>query len=272
MFYRSVLLLLVFSFGLQAETLKHMMWGYSFKTPAHWQYRSDSNGALLGHNTIPGFVLVYPHPFKNMQRLRQEMLKGLQDEEGYLKLDGTLQKAGKNGYKGHYVGQYGGEKVKALGYGTLSPYGGGAIIIAMSTPQAYSQRLEKAAREVVKTLRYQKQQTAGLTQRFVGKWQTWSKYSESTVYLYPDGTYEESSSSSYGNADSSAGAVWGAASDSGGRGHWQVKGNAVEGQLIFTDSSGERGSYPYHVHDLNGERYWNEYYFGETLYQRSPLH
>lgn len=271
MTFRTLFTLLIMWSSLQAQTLSHEMWGYSFQTPARWQYQNDAQGALLGHQRVPGIILVYPHRLKSMNALRQEMLQGLHEEEGYLKLKGTLQKMGKNGYMGHYVGVYGGEKAKATGYGTLSPYGGGVIIIAMSTPQAYSKALDKAAKSITRSLHYKKQQTAGLMQRFVGKWQTWSKYSESSVYLYPDGTYEESSSSSYGNADASAGAVWGAANDSGGRGHWQVRGNAREGELIFTDANGESGSYPYHVHVSNGETYWSEYYFGDTLYQQSPL-
>lgn len=264
----SFLLFFLLSTFLTADTLSNAMWGYSFKSPAGWVHQQDSDGAILGHNTIAGMILVYPHKLKGMEVLKQEMRKGLNEDEGYLHLKGKLKKSG-NSYVGDYTGVYQNQKVKAKGYGTLAPHGGGAIIIAMSTPQAYSKQLLSAAHSISRSLQYQKP-SSDLKQRFVGKWQTWSKHSESTVYLYPDGTYSDNSSSSYGNADAS-GAVWGAASDSGGSGHWSVRGNATRGQLTFTDTNGESGSYAYSVHVLNGKTYWSEYYFGNTLYQRSPL-
>lgn len=267
----SFLLFFLLSTFLTADTLSNAMWGYSFKSPAGWVHQQDGSGAVLGHNTVAGMILVYPHELKSMAALKQEMRKGLDEDEGYLHLKGKLKKSGKNGYVGNYAGLYQNQKVKAKGYGTLAPHGGGAIIIAMSTPQAYSKQLLSAAQSIRRSLQYPKS-SSNLKQRFVGKWQTWSKYSESTVYLYPDGTYSDNSSSSYGNADASVGAVWGSANESGGSGHWSVRGSATHGQLTFTNANGESGSYEYRVHVLNGETYWNEYYFGNTLYKRSPLY
>jgi len=103
------------------------------------------------------------------------------------------------------------------------------------------------------------------------KWSYYSKYTESHVYLYPDGSYEDNSSSSYGNSDASVGTTWGAASDSQSRGHWRAQGNAERGEIIFTLPNGKTSVYPYRVHKENNHIYWSEYYFGDRLYARSPL-
>ena len=269
---RTLLLTTLLLTLLQGATLSEPTWGYSFKNPSGWKYQKNSEVALLGHNTVVGMIFVYPHTFKSMQALKSEMRKGLDDEDVYLRLQGKLKKYGKHGYVGTYSGQYQGQKVTAKGYGTLSPYRGGAIVIAMSTPAGFSKALHSAAKKIVASLHYVKEQpNANLKQRFIGQWKSWSKYSESTVYLYPNGTYTDSSSSSYGNADASAGAVWGAASDSGGSGRWSVRGNARHGTLTFHNTDGSSGSYEYNVHVEKGQTYWNEYYFDNTLYQRSPL-
>jgi hypothetical protein len=257
-------------FMLNADTLSESFWGYSFTNPDGWNYQKNSDAAILGHDTVAGLIVVYPHRLEDLAALRQEMLRGLDEDGIYLRLSGELTKTG-SGYSGTYTGMYGGESVKAKGYATLSPYGGGAIVIALSTPSAYSGELQQAAASVVGSIRYKKESSTDLMQHFVGKWQTWSRYRESSVYLYPDGTYTDSSSVSYGNADAAAGATWGAAGDTHGRGHWRVRGNIREGELIFTDADGESGSYRYRVHTEGGETYWNEYYFGDTLYSRSSL-
>jgi len=260
---------------MQAQTISNSMWSFSFQNPQTWKFQNNGNVVILGHDTIAGLILVYPNGFSTQEELKNAMQQGLNEEDGYLQLQGQLYKFQDDGYRGDYRGMYQMQAVKAKAYGRLVSKAGGAIIIVMTTPEAFSEKLNEAGKEIATSLKAKAQnatQSSGnLRERFVGKWSYYSKYTESHVYLYPDGTYSDSSSSSYGNSDASVGATWGAANDSQGRGHWQVQGDANTGQIIFTSAQGEKSVYPYKVHILNGQTFWSEYYFGERLYGRKPL-
>jgi len=240
--------------------------------PEEWKYRKDVGGAMLGHDSIAGAILVYPHQFNSLDELKLQMRQGTQEEMNYLQLKSDPVPFGKNGFIADYTGVWDYQKAKAKGIGTFSPSGsGGAVVIAMSTPQMFSKKLVDAAVKIAKSIRYSHDDNTNLTQHFVGKWSTWSKNSESHIYLYPDGTYLNTESSSYGNSDPSLGATWGMAGDNSRHGHWKVRGTLSKGKLITIDSNGESYVYDYNIHTEHGQAYRNEYFINGILYNKSAL-
>ena len=263
---------------LQADKLTDTMWNFSLNTPKNWKYQKSSELVLLAHDKIAGLILVYPHKLTKKSALKELMYMGLHEDEGYLQLQGKLKKFMQDGYKANYIGMYQMQVVKAKAFGRVFAANGGITVIVMSTPEAFSQALEDAGKSIVKSLKANKQKIQSGTQNsgdvqkiFIGKWSYYSKYRESHVYLYSNGTYADNSSSSFTNSDTSVGTTWGTASDSQNHGHWRAQGNAEQGEIIFTLPNGEKSVYPYRVHIENGRTYWSEYYFGERLYSRSPL-
>ena len=250
---------------LLAQSVTDTAWSFSFDPPQGWQYQKDMNGAVLGNNRVPGLILIFAHKLTTMKELKTQMRQGLNEDEGYLQLHGKLHTMGKNILVGEYTGIYQMQPVKAKGYGTLSPYGGGAFIITMSTPETYSSQLLAAGKAIVKSMRYKKTDNSKKTDNtqmskyFVGKWSTYTKYSETHIYFYPDGTYVSTYSSSYGNSDASRGATWGMAGDDNNRGHWQVQGNMKNGRITLKAQNGER---KYIDYQIQGPKM----YFNGTLY------
>ncbi|WP_457748978.1 hypothetical protein [Sulfurimonas sp.] len=139
------------------------------------------------------------------------MQQGLNEEDGYLQLQGSLKNFRSDGYTGDYTGIYQMQTVKAKAYGRVVSSAGGATIIVMTTPESFSKQLSNAGKEIALSLKAKveknPQNSSNISKSFVGKWSYFSKYRESHVYLYPDGTYSDSSSSSFGNSDASAGAT-----------------------------------------------------------------
>ena len=272
---KVLLLILLGSVIMQAQNLSNAMWSFSLDTPENWKYQDNGGVILLGHDTIAGLIIVYPHTFSTKHELKNVMQQGLNEEGGYLQIQGVLDNFDKDGYQGNYVGIYQMQTVKAKAYGRVVAQNGGATIIVMTTPESFSKELDKAGKFIANSLKKKKQNSTqghiDITQRFIGKWSYYSKYSESHVYLYPDGTYSDNSTSGYGNSNASVGATWGVANDTQNRGRWQARGNANNGQIIFTQPNGEKSAYPYQVHIKNGHTYWSEYYFGNKLYSRKPL-
>ena len=249
-------------------------WGFKFVPPSGWVHQKNASGILLGHNTIAGMIVVLPHTSKNMQQMQQEMNKGIQEEGTSLRPSGNMSPLNNNTLVSNYTGMANGQQVRAKGFGVLSPYGGGAYIIAVSTPDKFGNDLVSAAKTVVKNMRYSKvsSSASGLNQFFADIWITTTTSTSSAVYLYPDGTYSDHYEASYsGNFEDGGGnntGNWGAGGQQNQRGRWSVRGNKDQGQIIIHPASGEEYVYNYKVHIENGQKYYSEYYFNGTLYHR----
>lgn len=257
---------------LNAETVTEAGWGYSFEKPEGWKYSKGIGGAILGHDSITGAIFVYPHQFNSLDTLQLQMRNGVEERIYSLKPASDPVPFDKNGFIVDYTGFWGYQKAKAKAIGTLSPSGnGGAIVLALTKPQMFSKQLIDTAIEIAESIHYSHNDDANLKQNFVGKWNTSSKNRESHLYLYPDGTYLDSESSSYSNSDQSLGSTWGMAGDNNRRGYWEVKGTLSKGRLITTDYNGKSYVYEYNVHTENGQEYHNEYFINGVLYSKSTL-
>ncbi len=106
--------------------------------------------------------------------------------------------------------------------------------------------------------------TSNLIKHFAGTWKNYTKYTETMVVLYPDGSYGSRYSSSYSSAE--PGEEWGAAADVHRQGRWTVQGTLEQGIITCITEDGSEVKYQYQVHVENGEIYWNEYYFNGDLY------
>ncbi len=252
------------------------MWGFKFVPPQGWVTQKNASGIIVGHNTIAGMIIVFPHTASSMQEMQGLMAQGIQDNGTSLNATGRIQQVSNNVVEEDYTGVVNGQQVKGQGYGALSPYKGGAFILALSTPDKLSNDLLLAARQIATHMRFV-QPSAGagssdLMQFFADTWVTTTTNTSSYVTLYPDGTWSDRSESYYsGNFNDGGGANtgnWGAGGQQQGRGRWSVRGNKDQGQIIVVTAEGQQNTYEYHVHIENGQKYYSEYYFNGTLYHR----
>jgi hypothetical protein len=258
---------------LAAETASDPAWGFSFPVPAGWKMQTGSGGAILGHDRIAGLILVLPHSAGSLAEMREQMLEGLVDEGVELSIVGALEKVGTNVLGGACAGYLEGQEVKGRTLGAVSPSGGGAYVIAVTTPASYQKELAAAADQIAKGMQFAKADTSELARSFVGTWTTMTTNTETSVTLAAGGQFSFSSESSYGGSFSDSGGGdaggWGTASNRQSRGRWTVRGTRQKGILTLAYEGGERAEVEYAVHVENGETYWNEYYFDGELYGRA---
>ena len=240
-------------------------WGFSFTLPKGWKQQATDQGAILGHDTIAGMILVLPHNLRTLDDVEGKMREGLEEEEGQLVLAGDIKSAGDSIRSGEYTGVYQGNEVKGHAVGTLSPYGGGAFLIAVATPDKFSSKLSGTVDAIAKSMRYRKPAASAVPSYFVGTWVTTTKNTETRMTFREDGTFSE-----YGEASYSDGAgtdeAWGTAGSNSSSGRWTARGNREQGVLTITYDNGKKRDVPYQVHVENGETYWSEYYFAGDLY------
>jgi len=237
-------------------------WGFKIYIPKEWKYQKTGSGLILGHNRIAGAIIVSPHMLNNMSEVRNNLLQGISSDTTNLSISGNLLTISSNILAGDYTGIMNGTRVKAKGFGTLSPYGGGVFIIAVSTPEKFSSDLVISAETLAKGIRYTKTNNSNLMQHFAGRWKTNTRNTETSAVLYSDGRFVMQYESSYSGNQGS----WGVANNENNRGRWTVKGNKRQGVLILTYANGNQESINYQVHVERGKTYWTEYYFDGTLY------
>ncbi len=247
-------------------------WGFKFVPPGGWVNQRTADGVILGHNTIAGMILVLPHNAQNMQQMQQELAEGLQEEGSYLSLNGSLSQAGQNILEGNYSGIADGTQVSAKGFGVLSPYGGGAYLIALSTPDKLGSELTGAAGSIARNMQFFKQETSDLMRHFAGNWSTFTTNTSTWMSLAPNGVYSDQYESAYsGNTSDGYGNVtgnWGTAGQNSGQGRWTVRGTKEAGQLVVTMNNGREVVYNYKVHQENGRYFYSEYWFNGSLYSK----
>lgn len=242
-------------------------WGFKFRPPAGWKFQKNPESILLGHDAVAGLILVLPHTAKSLQNVREQMLQGLHEEGVDLSPAGNLRPSGSSAYAGDFEGLVQGTQAKALGLGTLSPFGGGAFIVAVTTPEKFGREISAAAEAIAQNLKYFRVEPSGLMSRLAGTWVTMTKSTETRVTLTAGGEFFEGYESSYsGRFDGGGG--WGTANNRSDRGRWSARGDERQGQITLTYQNGRQVQIQYRVHIERGETYWNEYWFNGDLYGR----
>jgi hypothetical protein len=153
-----------------AQTQEEPEWGFKIQVPTGWKCEKEASGSLLGHDRIPGLIMVPPHSAADIEEMRRQMGEGLQEEGLQLRLSEELHPFGKNALSGMCDGFADGQLVKGLVVGAISSVGGGAYVIAITTPEKYGHELRDAAETIVKGMQYPKFETSDLMRQFVGTW------------------------------------------------------------------------------------------------------
>ena len=242
-------------------------WGFKFLSPPGWKFQKVPAGVILGHDTIAGMIIVLPHTAGNLQEVKNQMMQGLHEEGLDLSPAGGLRPSGNSVFAGDYAGLVRGEQAKALGLGTLSPFGGGAFIVALTTPDKFGRELPAAAEAIAGNMQFFRVEVSELMGFFAGNWVTMTKNTETRSTLTAGGEFYSGYESSYAGRFGDGGA-WGTANAGSERGRWTVRGDKRQGIITITYQGGNQVQIQYRVHVENGETYWNEYWFNGELYGR----
>lgn len=258
--------------ALEPQPVTKPAWGFRFQLPRGWQGRAGDKGAILGHNRVAGAILVWPHQLANLAQLQAQMLQGVTDGGLSLRPSGQIARAGRGVLRTEYTGLADGQAVRAVGYGVLLPTGGGAYVVALTTPDKFGPELRAAAKALAGSVKSTAGNQADLVRHFSGVWVTTSTNTMRQVVLRPNGTFSDNYESSYGGQfNDQSGAQtgsWGHAGQSREQGRWRVQGDRRRGVIIFIDPGGETTTVKYQVHVEKGRTYWSEYIFNGRLYAK----
>lgn len=245
--------------------------GVEFTIPQGWIGQPTETGYVLGSNTEAGAIFLANHQSPSLAALRQQAMSGIYEEGLQLRIEGTLEDISENAIGGTYAGSFQGQIVKAYAVGLINPFGRGVSILALTTPQMFTERHRQLAKEIAGTMRFFKAEASPI----VNEWKnalTNSRLTYMDSYSTQGGGYSSTvtidlcpgffkrDESNKVNAD--VGGVFGSGHSAGqGSGTWEIiqdtSGNAIL-ELTYTD--GRVKEYTLQYVDgktmLNGTRYF----------------
>lgn len=258
------------------QTLSDEQSGISLRVPPGWKAKQVSSGYVLGSDTHPGLIMISGHTYGTLQELQADSGEGIQDAENGISLTPSSQlvRVGANGLGSELTGTVNGTPAKGYAIGMVSPYGGGIVVVALTSTEAYTSQHQKFAEQIAASTRFTKPKVdTALMQWFAGKYWRYtssSSYSgsfsrESSMTFCANGTYSDSyeagasgsSADQYGNQAMNYGAV----GTQQGRARWVIRGNKQRGLIIVTYPNGKSQEIEYVAvgegQDMrfNGKRY-----------------
>lgn len=131
--------------------------GIRFQIPAGWLGQEMEGGILLGHNSIPGLVLVTLHEHNSLAALQQDARIGINEANGTsLNLASQIQTLDQQTIGGEYAGTIEWTPAKAYALSTLNPHGSGLTVFAAASADAYNDSYRQLALQIKQSIRFSK--------------------------------------------------------------------------------------------------------------------
>lgn len=146
--------------------------GLSFDIPTGWRGQVDGEYIVLGHETVPGLLILSANTAPNTTALKKQAEEGVLDEGVQLSPHGEFIIKNKNRVEGMYTGTFNGQDVKGYVIGLINGLGKGmnVLILTESTKftQAHQKEADKLARSVVFSKAEDSQATTFWKQKLIG--------------------------------------------------------------------------------------------------------
>lgn len=142
---------------MEAQLPKHVELselGLSFDIPDGWSGGVQGEYILLGHETIPGMMLLFQNHSKTAQELQRLAMQGIIEEGVALSPSGEFAIVNNLRVQGYYEGQYDGANVKAFAVGLIKESGSGLSLLMVTALDKFTIIHEQEANKLIKTVRF----------------------------------------------------------------------------------------------------------------------
>lgn len=187
--------------------------GLRFEIPKDWTGDQYGDYIILGHQSIPGLMVLSQNHSKSGKELQELAMKGIVDEGVNLQPKENFILQSSERVQGEYEGVFRGEKVRAFAIGLINGLGSGMNIIILTTPDKFEKTHIEEASKLAASVKFSKARDSKETR----EWKQWlvgkklkyiySNYSAdymggstgisdtTIINLYPDGTFDYYSNS-----------------------------------------------------------------------------
>ncbi|KPM32785.1 Hypothetical protein I595_1212 [Croceitalea dokdonensis DOKDO 023] len=195
-------IILMSNIQMKAQTLSKQVnlqeLGLSFDIPEGWQGQLDGDYIVLGHQTIPGLLILSSNTTKSITELKAFAEQGITEGNVQLSADSHFVEKNNNRVEGYYTGIFNGQQVKAYAIGLINGRGKGMNILIVTKTTAFTATHKKEADKLSNSVKFYKAEDSNVTtfwkQKLMGKQLyfglTRGDGSEKrTIDLCPDGSF-----------------------------------------------------------------------------------
>ena len=130
--------------------------GIRFEIPDGWSGGIQGDYILLGHETLPGMMLLLQNQSTTAKELKNLAEQGTEEDGVFLKPSSEFKVVNNKRVQGYYEGQYDGVDVKTYAVGLLNDFGSGLSLLIMTERDKFSNVHEQEAEKLLKTVRFSK--------------------------------------------------------------------------------------------------------------------
>lgn len=283
----SCLLILLFSLQINAQVLPKNVdlqeLGLSFTTPSGWTAQAQDVFIIMGHESIPGLMILTVNESKTTSELKSLAMQGLHDQNINLQAMGDFSILGRDRVEGYFEGNFEGALVKCFAIGLINGLGHGMNIYILTEKGKFGQQHVQEAKKLAASVKFfqkkDSQATVNWKEKLSNKTLSYKSSSSSSDYgggyshmstteninLCPNGTftyyYSDQNSAQAGDGFGGVdGSAYGNLTDSN-EGQFIIY-TAVEGSYLeLTFNGGKIKSYKLSTNAegnliLNGSRYF----------------
>ncbi len=128
--------------------------GLSFDIPQGWTGQEQEDYILLGHETIPGLMILSQNKAKDTETLKNRSMETIREEGLYLEPEADFKIISEARVEGSYKGTYEGQDVKAFAIGLINTQGTGMNILILTETKAFTKTHIEEANKLAHTVRF----------------------------------------------------------------------------------------------------------------------
>jgi hypothetical protein len=128
--------------------------GMSFDIPSGWTGQLSENMVILGHNTIPGLMVLSENQSNSALELKQEAMQGYVDNGIQLRAMGDFSIKNNDRVEGMYEGTFNGAEVICYAIGLINHLGKGMNIMILTEKSKFNQQHKTAANQLASSVRF----------------------------------------------------------------------------------------------------------------------
>lgn len=209
----STFIIILISLPMNSQHIDLPELGLSFDIPEGWSGDQYEDYIILGHQTVPGLMVLFQNESQTAQELKELAMKGIIDEGVNLKPKSEFILQSDQRVQGEYEGIYQGNQVRAFAVGLINGFGKGMSIIVLTSTESFAAQHIDEANKIAASVKFSQAKDSKATtewkQWLVGKklkylysnysadYMGGSTSSSDTVIinLYQDGTFDYYSNS-----------------------------------------------------------------------------
>ncbi len=251
--------------------------GLRFTIPSGWTGQQLEDRIILGHTSIPGFMVLFSNNSESLGQLKQQATMPIVEEGLYLEPEETSIVISEDKIEVFYTGRYNEASVKAFAIGLHNSVGSGMSILMVTETDAFIEQHSAEAKKLAQSVTFYNVEIPDRTEfwnnRIVGKRLKYMNTTSSrdanggssgisdvtNIDLCTDGTFKYYSNSQ-ASFDIDAG-FGGVNSNENTTGSYLIKSNNGSTWLLLSFMNGYVKEYELTVNDsentfLNGSRYF----------------